>query len=170
MDNALTTAALPDPSALIAVPPVIRPMRTSDRAAFAAFLRGLSRDDLAARFGRPIDPTSPIVERFLFGSGDATHEVLGAFSPHGELLGSAMLGSASPGLAEIAALVTATMRSRKIGTALASALVASARQRDFRRVEAYVLPENATARALVTGRGFRLVGFCSGYLRFTLEV
>jgi ribosomal protein S18 acetylase RimI-like enzyme len=62
------------------------------------------------------------------------------------------------------------VRSRNIGTALASALVASARQRGFLLVEAYVLPENAAARALVAGRGFRSVGSCSGYLRFTLEV
>jgi RimJ/RimL family protein N-acetyltransferase len=145
-------------------------MLPGDRVAFGSFLRGLSREDLASRFGKPLDPASPVVERFLFGPGDETRDVVGAFEWGGELLGSANLCLSAAGVGEVALIVTEAARSRSVGRALVLQLVVAAGRRRFRQLEAYISPGNVVARRLAARCGFRLLGRDAGYLRFGLDV
>lgn len=152
------------------LPLMVRPMRPGDRVAFGSFLRGLSQEDLARRFGRTLDPYSPIVERFLFGPGDERRGIVGAFGWGGELLGSANLCMGDDGVGEVAVVVARAVRSRSVGHTLVSMLVAAAGHRGLRRLEAYISSDNAAALGLASRFGLHLLDRDIQYLRFGLDL
>ncbi len=128
----------------------VRSLEPDDEAALRVLFAALSANTRYHRFHAPIGALSPAQWRYLTHIDGEDHIALVA------LIGSRLVGVArlirldgSEDAAEIAFIVADEMQRRRVGSVLRDAVLAMARGRAYRRLYAYVLPDNVAIRRLL---------------------
>jgi len=139
---------LPDGTTLM-----LRELHPSDEPMLRTWFASLSNDARYHRFHGQVVELSPAAWRYLTRIDQ--HDHVGILALQGdELLGVARMirlaGDAD--IAEIAFLVGDEQQRRRIGSTLRDMLIAIARARGYRKLYAYVLPENIAIRRLLGKR------------------
>jgi ribosomal protein S18 acetylase RimI-like enzyme len=130
----------------------IRPARPADLAALRDFFAGLSAQTRYLRFFAPVTP-GPAMLRLLSGGTGSTYAVVAAC---GEvIIGHAMavdrIGPHDARMTGIGVVVADAWQGQGVGSALARALITSARARGVTSVEMDVLPANRQVLAMIAG-------------------
>jgi RimJ/RimL family protein N-acetyltransferase len=132
---------------------VIRPIRPGDKGLLAAGMSRVSTESAYRRFLAPKRRLTPAELRYLTEIDFRDHVAFVAVAPDepAELLGVArwVRIAADPGCAEFAFLVSDELQGQGLGTALADALVAAARERGITSFVATTLPHNLAAHRLL---------------------
>lgn len=130
----------------------LRALAPSDEVALREGFATLSANTRYHRFHAHVDELSPSQWRYLTQVDGDAHVALVA------LLGDRLVGVArlirqhdERDAAEIAFLVADEMQRRRVGSVLRDAMFALARRRAYRRLYAYVLPDNVAIRRLLAG-------------------
>jgi transaldolase/glucose-6-phosphate isomerase len=136
----------------------IRPLAPADASALEAMYEGF--EPRGAGLGLP--PASPEKTRQWLSEVTARAHSLVAESGK-RLVGHALLADSGPGEAELAVFVRQEYRGRGLGTRLAQAAVALAREKGYRRLWAAGSPANEPALRMVRRCGFeRRAGAAAG--------
>ena len=147
-DKLPARVTLPDGATL-----TLRELDPSDEPMLRAWFASLSSEARYHRFHGQVLELSPAAWRYLTRIDQ--HDHVGILAMQGdELLGVArMIRLADdPEIAEIAFLVGDEQQRRRIGSTLRDQLLAIARLRGYRKLYAYVLPENIAIRRLLGER------------------
>jgi RimJ/RimL family protein N-acetyltransferase len=143
-----TQVTLPDGKNL-----TLRELHPSDEPMLRSWFASLSNDARYHRFHGQVVELSPAAWRYLTRIDQ--HDHVGILALDGdELLGVARMIrlSGDNDVAEIAFLVGDEQQRRRIGSTLRDMLIAIARARGYRKLYAYVLPENIAIRKLLGKR------------------
>jgi acetyltransferase len=134
----------------------LRPLGPGDRAAYEAFVGGLSPESRLQRFLAPVRELHPGVLAALTSADQERHVALGAFQ------GDTLVGEArfvrlgEDGRAEFALAVADAWQRKGIGALLLDALLAAARRARLAVLEGEVLRTNLPMLEFVRSAGFRL--------------
>lgn len=130
----------------------VRPLEPRDEPALRDWFATLSASTRYHRFHAHVGALSPEQWRYLTHVDGEDHVALVA------LIGVRLVGVArmiriegTEDAAEIAFLVADEMQRRRVGSVLRDAVLAIARRRAYRRLHAYVLPDNVAIRRLLAG-------------------
>jgi RimJ/RimL family protein N-acetyltransferase len=152
---------------------LVRPLETSDRAAFAAAVARLSPETLYRRFGTPKPALTETEIDQLVAVDHHRHEALVALHPDtGEGLGVARFVrfADDPSRADVAVTVVDRWQGRGVAGRLLELLVERARAEGLRVLTASTLRENHPARRLLRRRGFRAVAAGHGVVELELPL
>jgi RimJ/RimL family protein N-acetyltransferase len=131
---------------------LIRPIRPDDKALLADGMEHLSRQSAYQRFLAPKEALTEGELRYLTEIDFRDHVAFVAVRPEepGVLVGVGRWVRLrhDPKVAEIAFVVSDALQRRGLGTALAEALAAAARERGVERFVATMLPDNLAAHRL----------------------
>jgi acetyltransferase len=133
----------------------LRPLGPGDRAAYEAFVGGLSPESRLQRFLAPVRELHPGVLAMLTTADQERHVALGAFDGDA-LVGEARFVRLDLDRAEFALAVADTWQRKGIGALLLDALLAAARRARLAVLEGEVLRTNLAMLEFVRSAGFRL--------------
>lgn len=134
----------------------LRPLVPQDRAAFQAFVRGLSAGARLNRFLAPVRELAPASLAALTAPDQVRHVALVAVEA-GRIVGeSRYVALGASHRAEFALAVADAWQRQGIGARLLGALVGAARLAGLHALEGEVLGSNATMLEFVRRFGFRL--------------
>src|SRR5215217_5973473 len=137
----------------------VRPIRPSDREALATAFARLSPESRRRRFLGPKPALSEAELRRLTEIDHRSHEALVAIdveSGRGVAVARFAAYAREPERSEFAITVADDWQGRGIGGALSRRLLIRAREEGVRALEASVLADNHSARALLSGLGFKV--------------
>lgn len=134
-------------------PLTLRELHPSDEPLLRGWFASLSAETRYHRFNGHTVDISPAMWRYLTRIDQHDHVGILAFR------GGALAGLArmirlcdDDETAEVVFLIDDSQRQRRIGSTLRDMLIAIARARGYRRLYAYVLPDNVAIRRLLKGR------------------
>jgi RimJ/RimL family protein N-acetyltransferase len=150
----------------------VRPISADDRDAFSTWFGRLTPESRRRRFHGPKPKLSARELIYLTEVDHVTHTALVAVDDAGELVGEARYATGAPEsrVADFAITVADDWQGRGVGSRLAAQLVRAARANGMTQLTASTLWENAAARALLRGLGFRYAGSDGGALEYVLAL
>ena len=148
----------------------VRPIRSTDRHALAREFERLSPESRRRRFLAPKPMLSEIELRRLTDIDHRSHEALVAIEMESGRGVAVARYAGSPERSEFAITVADDWQGRGIGGALSRRLLIRAREEGVRALEASVLADNHSARALLSGLGFKVSSVASGVAELRLPL
>lgn len=150
----------------MAFPPSLRPFTINDAAAMRALVLAGLRD----HFGQLDDRLNPDLDDITGNYHDAGAAIIVAESA-GELVGCGILVAEEADTGRLVRMsVRSDQRGKGIGTSLARALLAQARERGYRRVICETTTSWSDARALYRSCGFHEIGEWGGDTHFSIDL
>ena len=150
----------------------VRPISADDRDAFSTWFGRLTPESRRRRFHGPKPKLTARELTYLTEVNHVTHTALVAVDESGELVGEARYATGEPQSreADFAITVADEWQGRGVGSRLAAQLVRAARANGMTELTALTLWENAAARALLRGLGFRYAGRDGEALEYRLAL
>jgi GNAT superfamily N-acetyltransferase len=151
----------------------VRPIRPSDREALATAFARLGPESRRRRFLAPKKALSEAELRRLTEIDHRSHEALVAIeaeSRRGVAVARFAAHAGEPERSEFAITVADDWQGRGVGGALSRRLLMRAREEGVRVLEASVLADNHSARALLGGLGFEVCSVASGVAELRLSL
>jgi len=130
---------------------MIRELHATDEPALRAWFATLSPSTRYHRFHGLVAELSAPDWRYLTRIDQRDHVAILALRDGGAIAGVARMIrlSGEHDIAEVTFLVDDDLQQRRVGTVLRDVLIAIARRRGYRRLYAYVLPDNVAIRRLL---------------------
>ena len=135
----------------------IREIRLDDADAFGAALARLSAETLYSRFFSAVRPTQALVERAVRTNDEGERALVAIDGKPGAATiagGGRCISSEDRESGEFAVMVADEWRGVGLASGLMRTLIRDARKRGLKRMEGYVLTENASMLALARRLGF----------------
>jgi RimJ/RimL family protein N-acetyltransferase len=150
----------------------VRPISADDRDAFSTWFGRLTPESRRRRFHGPKPKLSARELTYFTEVDHVTHTALVAVDDAGDLIGEARYATGEPEsrVADFAITVADDWQGRGVGSRLAAQLVRAARANGMTQLTAFTLWENAAARALLRGLGFRYAGSDGEALEYRLAL
>ena len=151
---------------------LVRAARAEDAALYLEFLRDVAAEDLRMRFfGRVEELSAAELERIAHPDYERELVLVALEEAGGRLLGIARLRTdLDEQNAEYAILVRSRLKGRGLGWLLMQRVIASARERNLRRVYGDVLADNAGMLQMCAELGFRAQDWGPDFKRVILDL